>query len=293
MDLRQLEHFVTVAEEKHFTRASERLFISQSGLSASIRALEKELDAELFDRNTRRVELTDAGQALLEESRRTLASVIAARDAVAAVQGLRRGRLRVGTEQCLGAVDVPAELAHFHAAHPGVELVVQQAGSARLVDEVHTGRLDIAFVAGSIGAPDDVRFERLASEPMTLVCRHEHALTRAKRINWQALGREAFVDFNTDWGSRQVTDRAFAAAGIARHIASEVNDVHTLLDLVEHGLGIAVVPEHIARKKAGKLASLPLPADAPTWDVTIALQASATTAAGETFLAPIRERFGA
>src|SRR6478672_3240069 len=101
MDLRQLEHFVAVAEEKHFTRASERLFISQSGLSASIRALEKELDAELFDRNTRRVALTDAGLALLEESRRTLASVVAARDAVAAVQGLRRGRLRVGTEQCL------------------------------------------------------------------------------------------------------------------------------------------------------------------------------------------------
>ena len=291
MDLRQLEHFVTVAEERHFTRASERLFISQSGLSASIRALEKELDAELFDRNTRRVELTDAGQALLEESRRTLASVVAARDAVAAVQGLRRGRLRVGTEQCLGAVDVPRELAAFHSAHPGVELVVQQAGSARLVDEVHTGRLDIAFVAGSAGAPDDVRFERLESEPMTVVCRPEHGSTRAKRLGWKALGGETFVDFNTDWGSRQVADRAFAAAGVARRIASEVNDVHTLLDLVEHGLGIAVVPKHIAAKKAGKLVAVPLPADAPTWDVTIALPASATTAAGEIFLAPIRRRF--
>src|SRR5687768_5535871 len=148
MDLRQLEHFVTVAEERHFTRASERLFISQSGLSASIRALEKELETELFYRNTRRVELTDAGQALLEESRRTLASGLAARDAVAAVKGLVRGRLRVGTEQCLGVVDVPTELARFHDDHPGVELLVQQAGSARLVEEVHSGRLDLAFVAG-------------------------------------------------------------------------------------------------------------------------------------------------
>lgn len=291
MDLRQLEHFVTVAEEKHFTRASERLFISQSGLSASIRALERELDAELFDRNTRRVELTDAGQALLEESRRTLASVVAARDAVAAVQGLRRGRLRVGTEQCLGAVDVPRELAHFHAQHPGVELLVQQAGSARLVEEVHSGRLDIAFVAGRAGAPEDVRFLPLASEPMTLVCRPEHDLTHRKRIDWKCLCDKPFVDFNTDWGSRQVTDRAFAAAGVSRQIASEVNDVHTLLDLVEHGLGIAVVPGHIARKKAGKLASLPLPADAPSWDVTIAVPTGATTAAAATFLAPIRRRF--
>src|SRR6478672_5321857 len=190
MDLRQLEHFVTVAEERHFTRASERLFISQSGLSASIRALEKELDAELFHRNTRRVELTDAGQALLEESRRALASVLAARDAVAAVRGLVRGRLRVGTEQCLGVVDVPAELARFHTKHPGVELLVQQAGSAQLIDEVRTGRLDVAFVAGSISVPDDVTFVGHATEPMTLICGPEHPLSRRKRVDWRLLSDE-------------------------------------------------------------------------------------------------------
>lgn len=293
MDLRQLEHFTTVAEEKHFTRAAERLFISQSGLSASIRALEKELDAVLFHRNTRRVELTDAGQALLEESRRTLASVAAAKDAVAAVQGLLRGRLRVGTEQCLGVVDVPTELARFHADHPGVELLVQQAGSARLVDEVHSGRLDVAFVAGSTPIPEDVRFLCLASEPMALICRPEHPLARRQRASWRALSEESFVDFNTDWGSRQVTDRAFAAAGVTRHIASEVNDVHTLLDLVSHGLGVAIVPRPIAHKKDGELACLRLPADAPQWEVTIALPATAVTTATQTFLTPIRNRFGA
>ena len=293
MDLRQLEHFVTVAEERHFTRASERLFISQSGLSASIRALEKELDAELFNRNTRRVELTDAGQALLEESRRTMASVLAARDAVAAVKGLVRGRLRVGTEQCLGVVDVPTELARFHADHPGVELLVQQAGSARLVEEVRSGRLDLAFVAGTTGTPEDVRFLRLASEPMVLICRPEHPLARRKRVDWRTLCKASFVDFNADWGSRQVSDRAFAGAGMTRQIASEVNDVHTLLDLVFHGLGVAVVPEHIARKKATKLACVPLPTNAPSWDVTIALPSTTTTAAGRAFLAPVRERFDA
>jgi DNA-binding transcriptional LysR family regulator len=293
MDLRQLEHFVTVAEERHFTRASERLFISQSGLSASIRALEKELEVDLFDRNTRRVELTDAGQALLEESRRTLASVIAARDAVAAVQGLLRGRLRVGTEQCLGVLDVPTELAGFNAHHPAVELLVQQAGSARLIDEIRTGRLDVAFVAGSTEAPSDVRFLPLATEPMVLICGPDHPLASRKKLDWRTLCEQIYVDFTTDWGSRQVTDRAFAAAGMARRIASEVNDVHTLLDLVMHGLGIAVVPEHIARKKAGKLPRLRLPADAPSWDVTIATPAGLTTAAATAFLAPIHRRFAA
>ena len=292
MDLRQLEHFVAVAEERHFTRASERLFISQSGLSASIRALEKELDAALFHRNTRRVELTAAGQALLEESRRTLASVLAARDAVAAVQGVLRGRLRVGTEQCLGVVDVPDELARFHAEHPGVELLVQQAGSARLLEEVRGGRLDLAFVAGATRGGKELTLLRLASEPMTVICAPGHPLADRKRLSWSQLADESFVDFTAGWGSRQVTDRAFASAGTTRQIASEVNDVHTLLDLVAHGLGIAVVPGHIARKKAGRLASLPVPAGAPCWDVSIALPA-ATTAAGEMFLAPIRARLAA
>jgi DNA-binding transcriptional LysR family regulator len=217
--------------------------------------------------------------------------VLAARDAVAAVQGLRRGRLRVGTEQCLGAVDVPAELAHFHAEHPGVELLVQQAGSARLVDEVRTGRLDLAFVAVTTGVPDDVRFLRVASEPMMLICRPGDELARRKRVDWKLLCDRPFVDFTIDWGSRQVADRAFVATGRTRRIASEVNDVHTLLDLVEHGLGVAIVPGHIARKKPGTLASLPLPADAPTWDVTIALPATSSSAAAEAFLASIRKRF--
>ncbi len=293
MDLRQLEHFVTVAEERHFTRASERLFISQSGLSASIRALEKELGAELFDRNTRRVELTDAGRALLEQARRTLASVTAAREAVAAVQGLLRGRLRVGTEQCLGVIDVPGELARFHESHPGVDLYVQQAGSTHLVEDVRTGRLDVAFVAGPFAIPDDLTFIRLASEPMVLICHPAHRLAGVRGIEWPELAKENFVDFHPDWGSRQVADQAFAAARSARHIASEVNDVHTLLDLVGRGLGVAVVPAPIARKKATKLASLPLPADAPRWDITIAVPATTATAATTTFLAPIRHRFKA
>jgi len=293
VDLRQLEHFVTVADERHFTRAAELLFISQSGLSASIRALEKELGADLFTRNTRRVELTDAGRALLGESRRTLASVAAARDAVAAVQGLQRGTLRVGTEQCLGVLDVPAELARFHAAHPGVELLVQQAGSAALVEEVRLARLDVAFVAEPAQPPDDVRFIRLTSEPMMLICLPQHPLADRDVIDWPTLADAVFVDFHPDWGSRRVTDRGFAAAGLARQVASEVNDVHTLLDLVGRGLGVAVVPGPLARKKAGKLATIPLPPDAPRWDVAIAVPAGTTTLAADTFLTPIRRRFQA
>jgi DNA-binding transcriptional LysR family regulator len=138
VELRQLEHFVAAAEERHFTRAARRLHIVQSGLSASIRALERELDAALFVRSTRRVELTPAGRALLPEARRTLAAAAASAEAVAAVQGLLRGTLAVGTMQILPpAVDLVAVLGRFHAEHPGVELVAHGPGVA-LVPEVVT-----------------------------------------------------------------------------------------------------------------------------------------------------------
>lgn len=291
MDLRQIEHFVAVADEMHFTRAAERLFISQSGLSASIRALEKELAADLFIRNTRRMELTDAGRALLEESRRTLASVAAGRDAVAAVRGLQRGRLRVGTEQCLGVVDVTAELTRFHDDHPGVTLQVQQTGSTDLVEDVRLGRLDLAFVAEPGPAPPEVTFLRLATEPMVLICRPADPFAGRGPIGWAALTEAAFVDFHPTWGSRRLTDRGFTAAGVPRTVASEVNDVHTLLDLVESGMGIAIVPALIARKRP-HLAVVALPDDAPRWHVAVAVPSISSTLAADTFLAPIRKRFG-
>src|SRR5262245_2078453 len=107
--------------------------ISQSGLSASVRALEHELGTPLFTRSTRRVVLTQAGQAFLDEARRTVASAAAARSAVDAVRGVLGGTLSVGTEQCLGVVDLGRVLATFRAQHPGVEIRLGFEGSADLV----------------------------------------------------------------------------------------------------------------------------------------------------------------
>src|SRR6185437_3215166 len=145
MEIRQLQHFVSVAEEQHFTRAAARLMVSQSGLSASIRALERELQAPLFVRTTRTVTLTEAGRALLVEAERILAQERAAREAVAAVQGVLRGTLTLGAEQCIAGVHVARLLAAFRRRHPQVEIRLRQWGSAELAEQVAAGRLDMAF----------------------------------------------------------------------------------------------------------------------------------------------------
>jgi DNA-binding transcriptional LysR family regulator len=274
VELRHLEYFVAVAEEEHFTRAAERLHVAQSGLSASIRGLERELGAPLFTRSTRRVALTEAGRALLAEARRTLASVAAARSAVAAVQGLLRGSVSIGTEQCLAAIDLPTTLARFRAVHPGVEIRLRQAGSSDLLEDVRTGGLDLAFVAVSGGRlPTGVSLTPLTTEPMMVVCHPDHPLARQDAVDWAQLRDETFVDFHTDWGARQISDRAFGAAGLERQVALEVNDVHSLLDFVAEDLGVALVPRPQAYKKSKKVRAVPLRDTAPAWVVSVAVPA--------------------
>ncbi|MDQ1656143.1 MAG: hypothetical protein QOD39_4463 [Mycobacterium sp.] len=271
MELRQLEYFVAVAEERHFTRAAGRMHVAQSGLSSSIRSLERELGAALFVRNTRSVELTDEGHALLSEARHTLAGVAAAKDAVAAVKGLLRGSLAVGTLQCLGVVDLPAILARFHGAHPGVEIRLRQGGSTDLIERVRTGDLDLAFVTAPLDGSPGVTLTPVAEEPMMLACGPTHPLRDCDAVDLRALREETFVDFYPGWVTRDVVDHAMAAARVERRVAFEVNDVHWLLDLVGYGLGVAVVPQVFSHKKTAAR-FVPLTAS-PTWQVAVATAA--------------------
>ncbi|MGM9444278.1 LysR family transcriptional regulator [Streptomyces murinus] len=271
MELRHLQHFVAVAEDQHFTRAAERLMVSQSGLSASIRALERELRAPLFVRTTRRVTLTEAGRALLTEAERILAQVRAAHEAVAAVQGVLRGTLALGTEQCIAGVHVARLLAAFRREHPDVEIRLRQAGSGVLAEEVAAGRLDLAFAYRTRADGDQLRSVSLTSEPMTVLCHPRHRLAASEALLCpDDLAGEVFVDFHPDWGPRRATDTAFAAAGVRRTVALEVNDVHTLLDLVDENLGIAVVPRHF-RHKRPTLTALPLKGTGEAEYETVAL----------------------
>ncbi|MFJ9820925.1 LysR family transcriptional regulator [Streptomyces sp. NPDC101151] len=271
MELRHLQHFIAVAEDQHFTRAAERLMVSQSGLSASIRALERELRAPLFVRTTRRVTLTEAGRALLAEAERILAQVRSAHEAVAAVQGVLRGTLALGTEQCIAGVHVARLLAAFRRRHPDVEIRLRQAGSGALAEEVAAGRLDLAFAYRTQADSDQLRSVALTSEPMTVLCHPSHRLAAAgAALAPDDLAGEVFVDFHPDWGPRRTTDAAFAAAGLRRTVALEVNDVHSLLDLVDENLGIAVVPRHF-RHKRPSLTAVPLKGTGEAEYETVAL----------------------
>ncbi|GAB3748791.1 LysR family transcriptional regulator [Microlunatus parietis] len=269
MELRHLTYFIAVAEERHFTRAAQRVHVAQSGLSTAIRSLERELGAELFIRNTRSVELTDAGRALLAEARHTVGAAEAARDAVAAVQGVVTGRLAIGTLQCLGGLNVSALLTRFHRAHPGVEIRLRQSGSTELLGLVHGGDLDAAFVSVPFVEQPGITLRPLSAEPLLLACAPDHPLAAERQIGVLDLKDETFVDFHPGWITRDLTDRVLAAACIERRVALEANDVHFLLDLVAGGLGVAVVPDSFRHKRT-TAKFVPLADEVPHWELAVA-----------------------
>lgn len=268
VDLRQLEYFLAVAEERHFTRAARRVHIVQSGLSASVHALERELGAPLFVRTTRHVELTEEGRALVDEARAVLAAAERARDAVAQVRGVLRGRLSVGAIQQLPVIDLPRALGRFSERHPDVELRVRQAATNGLVEDVRSGRIDVAFVAHPAHRLRGLAHVRLAAEPLLLACAPGHPLADHPSVRLAALADETFIEFQPDWGVRIMMDEAFAALGIDRRIACEVNDSPMLLDLVAHRLGVALVPRLLMTDRAD-LRFVALGGHCPIWEVSM------------------------
>ncbi|ATG55916.1 LysR family transcriptional regulator [Brachybacterium ginsengisoli] len=279
MDLRQMEYVVALAEEQQFTRAAAVCHVSQSGLSAAIRSLEDELGTALFSRTTRRVDTTDAGLALLPFARATLAQAAAGRDAVVRATHSLSGRLHVGAEQCLGAVDVPPLLERFHRRFPLVDIHFTQAGSHDLVSQIRAGELDIAFVATTEHLAT-VHSTELGRRPVVLLVPPEHPLAAGASVEWAALHDEEFIDFRESWGVRSLNDTACAEHGIARRVRCTVDDIHTLLDLIHRGLGIALVPEHVAEKpQAAGLVTLRLPRGSAPWWVVSAVTGTHADAA--------------
>src|SRR3954468_2493674 len=249
MELRALEYFVTVADERHFTRAAARMHVSQSGLSAAIKTLETELHATLFERTTRRVQLTAAGAALLPEARRALAAARAGADAVDAVQGLRRGHVSVGIMQQMGLVELPRLLARYHHRYPGIQLRLRQSSAAALHQLLLDGQLDLCVP--SPPEPADARLTTidLLHTPVVLACRADDPYATRRSVSLRDLADRNIIGFPRGWAMRNLTDRATAAVAASLEVNLEVNDTATLLDLVEAGLGVTLIAEALALQR--------------------------------------------
>ncbi|MFE7462490.1 LysR family transcriptional regulator [Streptomyces sp. NPDC057499] len=252
MELQQMRYVLAVAELGSFTRAAQRCLVVQSALSHQIARLEKELGARLFDRTSRRVRLTAAGEAFLPEARQALAATERARAEVAATAGEVRGRLAVGVIPTVSAVDVPAALSAFHLRHPQVRIVLREGASKDLVQEVRDGTVDVAFL-GVLPSyrPKGVSDHELSTGELVAVVSPSHPLAGQREVDLARLAQERFVDYPDGTAARAQSEEAFAARGLIREVACEVNGTDFIVRLVRSGLGIAMLPSAFAAELTG------------------------------------------
>ncbi|MET7951092.1 LysR family transcriptional regulator [Micromonospora sp. NPDC005324] len=224
MDLRQLEYFVAVAEERSFTGGARRVRIVQSAVSAAIRKLERDLGAVLFDRSGSWITLTDAGAALLPKAQEVLAVAQRARDAVVEVRGGLRGTVNVGALLTLKSVDLAAILGRFHAAHPDVTIRMRTspAGSGGHLQAVADGELDVAVVATLEPRAGGVRLQHFADDPLRLVVPAEHPLAGSARIGIRQLGGETFAGEEGTTGATRHRGVAQPAVGNGLKLECEI-----------------------------------------------------------------------
>ncbi|MGW6423676.1 LysR family transcriptional regulator [Nocardia sp. NPDC055053] len=248
MELRQLRYFVTVVDEGGFTRAAERLHLTQPGLSAQIRQLERELGQRLLDRGARTVTPTEVGTAVLEHARAALAAADRIGETVQEFTGLLRGHVRLGviSGAATEEFDVAGVLADFHHDHPRVGISLTEDTAERMLAALERGELDIALV-GLTGAATNpgIGLEVILETPLVAAVALDAPADPAESagtITLAALTDRRLICLPAGTGLRGVFERTCAAAGFTPHIAFEAAAPPLLLRLAARSLGTAIVP---------------------------------------------------
>ncbi len=264
MDLRHLRYFISVAEEMHFGRAAHRLGISQPPLSQQIRLLEEEMGVRLFDRTSRRVQLTEAGRMFLPQARQTIEQ---ARHAVEIAQRAQRGE--VGT-LALGftasAPFVPAiasELHRFQQAFPEIHLQLVERDRETQLIHLAERKLDIGIMRGFLPPMVDetLKATLLLEEPLLAAVRSDHRLvTLGRPLTIRDLAGEPFVLYEQSWGigfnEHLVT--LCRNAGFEMRVVNEATGLATLIGLVAAGLGLTVIATSLSALHPDNIAFLPI-----------------------------------
>jgi DNA-binding transcriptional LysR family regulator len=274
MELRQLRSLVTLADERHFTRAAARLHIAQPALSQQIRRLEDELGIALVDRTTRHVALTPAGERLVGRARRVLAEVEAATDELSELAGIRSGRVVIGSMRSTGPFDLSVLLAAFHARHTGIDLVVREEPSEVMLQRLHADALDVAFLAvNGLDAGPDIRLHPLLNEPLVALLAPGHRLARRRRIDMAELREERFIVFGEGGSLRRIVVHGAREAGFEPQLAFESSELPRIRAMAARGLGVALLPASEAEHEGAPIAAVTVRKPVLARDVTLAWRA--------------------
>ncbi len=292
MELRHLRYFTAVAEELNFTRAAARLHVAQPPLSQQIRQLEDELGVTLFHRDKHRVQLTDAGRAVLQEARRALTqankvAVVARR----ASEGLS-GNLRVGFSSSVPHTILPDILRAFRSRFPEVRLILDERSTEEQIDLLTAGIIDVGFLRLPVeSAATSLLVKQILREPLILAIPKKHPLGRLSTVPVRALATEPFILFPR----RAAPGLYDQIEGICRHVgfkpfvAQEALQIHTIISFVSAGLGVALVPASIRSLHREQVLYRPLKGSKAMTEMAIAYERENRSFVLRSFLSVISE----
>ena len=249
-ELRHLRYFVAVAAEGNVTRAAENLGIGQPPLSQQVKALERELDVQLFRRTAHGVNLTPAGDAFLIEAKLLLADAERAIGAARSAGRGETGRLRLGfTGSAAFNPVVPATIHHFKRTYPTVDLTLEEANTPALLQGLLNDQLDAVFLRPGVTQPEGVALHRFPDERMKIVLPSNHPLAAEKRLPLKALANESFVLVPGPAGVALYDEimRECGKVGFNPKMAQPAPQVSSVVSLVAAGLGVSIVPAAIAQ----------------------------------------------
>lgn len=243
MELRSLRYFVMLAEELHFGRAAKRLSMTQPPLSQSISGLERELGVRLFERTRRKVALTHAGTAFLDEARATLARATQAIETARRADRGEVGRLSVGYLAATAYSLLPLILRDFARGFPGVKLELRERTLPQQFDALLRGDIDVALLRPPVAAAE-LASETVLSERFVLALPARHPLCALRRVPARRLATEPFVMFPRQPGLvfHDLVMDFCLRTGFTPRVAQEANQTHTVVGLVSAGIGVALVP---------------------------------------------------
>ncbi len=247
MELRHLRYFVTLAEELHFGRAAERLFIAQPPLSQQIQQLERELGVALFQRTSRRVQITPAGEAFLPEARLVLAGLETAAQAARRAARGDTGWLGIGFAASATYDLLPAVLHDFREAFPDVDLSLAELNAAEQLAALRERVIHVGLARPPV-EDAEVVVNAVLREPFLVALPESHPRAGETELPLADLAKEAFVSFpeRPTPSYAETVRRACEEAGFTPQVAQEVREMQTAISLVAAGLGIALLPASVA-----------------------------------------------